>query len=256
MEINNNYKASSENDINNCDNKNLIELRKDNDEKYVNLKKLVRSKFILNTIFSFLDKKKKLIMIKFNKLYIKFFGITIEEFKKQSGRIKIDGINGYGKEYELEKMDLIFKGFYLNGKKNGKGEEYFKDSLIFKGEYLNGKRNGKGLEFDENDRLIFEGEYLNGKRWNGIIYKNIYKFIIKDGKGELKEYNENGVLIFEGEYLNGILKGKEYCDNCELIFEGEYLNERKWNGKFKIYSKVEVRLYRRNVKWTKKWKSI
>ena len=36
--------------------------------------------------------------------------------------------------------------------------------LIFKGEYLNGRRNGKGKEYHNNGRLIFEGEYLNGKR--------------------------------------------------------------------------------------------
>ena len=163
METNNNYKASSENDINNCDNKNLIELRKDNDDKYVNLKKLVRSRFILNKIFSFLDKKKKLIMIKYNKLYINFLGITIEQFQKESGRIKIDGINGYGKEYELEKMDLIFKGFYLNGKKNGKGEEFLNNKLIFKGEYLNGKRNGKGKEYYYKRDIRLENEYFKDK---------------------------------------------------------------------------------------------
>ena len=133
MEINNNHKYSSENDINNFDNKNLIGLKKDNDDKYVNLKKLVRSKYILNKIFSFLDNKKKIIMIKYNKLYIKFLGITIEQYKKLSGKIKIDGINGYGKEYELEKMELTFRGFYLNEKKNGNGEEYFNNKLIFKG---------------------------------------------------------------------------------------------------------------------------
>jgi len=144
MEINNNHKSSTPKDVNNYVNKNLIRLRKEDDNKYANLKKLVRSKYILNKIFSFLDKKKKLNMIKYSKLYNKFFEITIEQYKNLSGRIKIDGINGYGKEYELEEMNLIFKGFYLNGKKNGKGEEYFKDSLIFKGEYLNGKRNGKG----------------------------------------------------------------------------------------------------------------
>ena len=43
------------------------------DDKFVNLKKLVRSKYILTKIFSFLDKKKKLLMLKYSKLYNKFF---------------------------------------------------------------------------------------------------------------------------------------------------------------------------------------
>ena len=45
---------------------------------------------------------------------------------------------------------MIFKGEYLNGKRNGKGKEYDYDNvLIFDGEYLNGKRNGEGKEYFE-----------------------------------------------------------------------------------------------------------
>ena len=36
---------------------------------------------------------------------------------------------------------MIFEGVYLNGKKYGKGKEYFefRDKLRYEGEYLNGK---------------------------------------------------------------------------------------------------------------------
>ena len=80
----------------------------------------------------------------------------------------------------------MFEGEYLNGKRNGKGKEYYKDGeLMFEGEYLNGIcLNGK--EYDYNGKLKFEGEYLNGER---------------NGKG--KEYYKDGELKFEGEYLNG-----------------------------------------------------
>ena len=104
METSNNYKFSTKKDNNNCENKNLIGLKKDNDDEYVNLKKLIRSKYILKKILSFLDEKKKLIMIKYNKVFTKFLDITIEQYKKISGRLKINGINGYGKEYDLEKF--------------------------------------------------------------------------------------------------------------------------------------------------------
>ena len=39
--------------------------------------------------------------------------------------------------------------------------------MIFEGEYLNGKRNGKGKEYYHNCKLKFEGIFLNGKKWNG-----------------------------------------------------------------------------------------
>ena len=63
---------------------------------------------------------------------------------------------------------LKFEGEYLNGKRSGKGKEYYDDyfgKLKFEGNYLNGKRSGKGKEYyDDNNILKFEGEYLNGKR--------------------------------------------------------------------------------------------
>ena len=64
------------------------------------------------------------------------------------------------KEMEKEKNIintniLIFEGEYLNGKRNGKGKEYyyFDGKLKFEGEYLNGERNGKGKEYNENNIL-------------------------------------------------------------------------------------------------------
>ena len=62
---------------------------------------------------------------------------------------------------------MIFEGEYENGRKNGKGKEFFENGKIsFEGDYLNGERNGKGKEYYDGE-LIFEGEYLNGER-NGI----------------------------------------------------------------------------------------
>ena len=68
---------------------------------------------------------------------------------------------------------MIFEGEYLNGKRNGKGKEYYfsNGKLKFEGEYLNGERNGNGKEYNYNCKLEFEGEYINGKRWNGKGFK-------------------------------------------------------------------------------------
>ena len=118
-----------------------------------------------------------------------------------------------GKGYIEEDEDGIkYAGEYLNGEKNGNGEEYYYDgSLQFEGSYLNGKRNGIGKEY-EKDKLIFEGQYLDGEQWNG--YKAIYDY----------------ELIFEGELINHFKrKGKEFLEG-KLVFEGEYLVNRKWTG--------------------------
>jgi len=61
-------------------------------------------------------------------------------------------------------------------------------------EYLNGKRNGKGKEYYSKNKLKFEGEYLNGKKWNGKGYdtnKNIAYELVNEN-GYLKLYDEYG----------------------------------------------------------------
>ena len=221
----------------------------------------MKSKYILDKIFLFLVEKKKLKIIIYKKYLQKSLDIKLENYKKVSGIYKIDGINGKGKEYSLNTNRLIFYGEYLNGRRNGKGEEYSnskihykcfegeylngkrngkgkeyyeKKKLKFEGEYLNGKRNGKGKQYIENGKLLFEGEYLNNKRWNGNVY-NPYrkiKFELKNGNGNIKEYYNNGKIQFEDEYLNGEKngKGKENDRKGNLLFEGEYLNNKRWKG--------------------------
>ena len=143
----------------------------------------------------------------FNGTIYNYEGIKEREIKNGKGKIKEYDYNGR----------LIFKGEYLNGKRNGKGEEYIYQKCncgdkqikcshnekisIFKGEFLNGEKNGKGEKYNELEKLIFKDEFLNG-------YKN--------GIGE--EFNENGNLIFKGEYLNGYKNGINLTLNSSYSF--------------------------------------
>ena len=171
----------------------------------------IKSSYIIEKVFSFLNEKQKLNIIIYNLKLQKICLIGIEEYKKISGK-------------------------YKSGQKNGKGREYIIDTniLIFEGEYLNGRKNGKGKEYYKNGQLKFDGDYLKGKKLNGTGYNingNI-DFEIKDGKG--KEYYKNSKLKFEGEYIKGERngKGKEYDEHGKLKFEGKYLKgERNGKGK-------------------------
>ena len=147
----------------------------------------IKSSYIIKEIFLFLNENQKFNLIIYNKQLQKIFGVDIRDYKKLSGKYKVGGKNGVGREYTL-----------------------IGDKLLFEGEYLNGKRNGKGKEYYYEDKLRFEGEYLNGKMWNGKGYNKLGEidFEIKDGKGFIKEYDKNGKLEFEVEYLNGERKGK------------------------------------------------
>ena len=199
----------------------------------------IKTPYFIALLFSYINERQKLNLIRYNKACQKNMNINILNFKNVSGIYIVHESNGIVKEYKGYNDTLRFEGEYKNGKRNGKGKEYYDGKLIFEGDYLNGKRNGKGKEYDSyNKKLIYEGEYLNGKR---------------NGKG--KEYYDNGNIQFDGEYLDGkqiigtkydrdgkILYqlnntngiGKEYVNSNELIFEGEYLHGKK-NGKGKKY---------------------
>ena len=157
--------------------------------------------------------------------------------KKLYGKIKIKKVvrtnrhniifDGYfkdGKKYKgieyIKKENTIFEGLYKNGLRY-KGREYYfykSDTLKFEGDYKNGLKS-IGKEYDYG-RLIFEGTYQNGKKLSG------------------KEYDpEKEILIFSGNYENGERKkGETYNLNGELIFKGEYKNGKIWKGFAKKYT--------------------
>ena len=138
--------------------------------------KNVKSKYIIQIFFTFLDEKNKLKLVKYNKELQQKINISINNYIHFQGKYIVYESNIKGKEYDFND-NLKFEGEYLIGERNGKGKEYIYEKLTFEGEYLNGKRNGKGKEYFVGE-LTFEGEYLNGKR---------------NGKG--KEYYGNGEYL-------------------------------------------------------------
>jgi len=211
----------------------------------------IKSHYFIKKLFSHLYEKTKLDIVKYNKILQNRIKISLINYKFWSHRYIEFETKKEGKEYDYIDDKLIFEGEYLNGKRNGKGREYWSNysnkrkkfegeylngkktgtgkefygsgELSFIGVYLNGKKNGKGSEYyDELHKIYnksylkFEGEYLNDKFWNGKFYDNDGNFIseIKEGKGYIKEYDDYLNLLFEGEYLNGKRngKGKEYYE--------------------------------------------
>ena len=95
-----------------------------------------KSIYFIKKLFTFVDEKTKLDIIKYNKNMQNIMDINLINYKFYSKK-------------------------YIMYEENGKGKEYngYDDSLEFEGEYLNGKRNGKGKEYYYNGKLSFEGEY-------------------------------------------------------------------------------------------------
>ena len=215
-------------------------------------------------MFLYIDEKRKLNFIKYNKKLQKKFGLTLIDYKRFSGLLKLK-IHEKTEIYNDYTHSLLFEGFYVNEKKNGKGVEYNeRGNVIFEGEYIdnqkwngfekeydedtgnliliceykNGKKEGKREEYDKyTGQLLFKGIYLNGKK-NGKCEE--YKLILKEKNNFKNDYSPYSyksklIKIFSGEYSNGErVKGREYNYDEKLVYEGEYLNDKK-NGKGKTY---------------------
>ena len=233
----------------------------------------IKSKYILSNIFSYLEEKRVLKIIAYNKLIQNILEIDIDSFENISKRYKIAPLTGKGKEYtSSNKKILLYEGEYLNGKRHGKGKEYFDNGEIeYEGEYLNGERSGKGKEYYKvygflgyyfvklkykgeylhgkmhgkgklyspinEDKLQFKGEFRNGKKWDGKIYDFC-------GKVEYEIKNGNGV----GEIM--LVNYSDNVGNCHYI--GEYKNGER-NGKGKEYDESNYLLYEGEYLNGKKW---
>ena len=87
-----------------------------NNKSKINLKD-IKSSYIIQKIFSFLNENQKLEMIIYNKELQKKCLIGIKNYKTINGVYKIGEKNGKGKEYSIYTKRLVFEGEYLNGKK-------------------------------------------------------------------------------------------------------------------------------------------
>ena len=88
--------------------------------------KNVKSEFFTRLIFSFIIEKQKLKLVKYNKSLQKIIDLSLFNYRHFLGRYIIyeSKLKKYGKEYNGYDDGLIYKGEYLNEKKNGKGKEF------------------------------------------------------------------------------------------------------------------------------------
>lgn len=121
-----------------------------------------------------------------------------------------DSLNGKGICYNAEN-DYIYKGDFINNKKEGYGEEKY-DGYLYKGLFKNDKKNGKGeMILKNNDKYIglFENDKFNGK--GKYIWYNIKKEY--NGNFVNGKIHGNGLLIwgnnmyYKGEFNNGMKDG-------------------------------------------------
>ena len=193
----------------------------------------IKSKYIIQLIFSFLKKHRFLSMINYNKFIQSQSDISLQDYKNASNYYIIKE-NNISKIYYKDSDILIFEGNYQKGKKI-EGKEYKNDQVSFIGEYKNNLKY-KGKEYNILEKLIFHGEYNKGLYWNGNFYLNINS--VKTGQliqgcGTIKQFNYEGFLSFKGIYKDGYkFTGIEFNKEGKKIYEGDYKYNLKWQGKF------------------------
>jgi antitoxin component YwqK of YwqJK toxin-antitoxin module len=91
---------------------------------------------------------------------------------------------------ETDKYDLIWKGHYVDGLREGLWQTYFSNGILWKEEhYLNGKRHGLWKMYRRDGTLQEEVHYLNGD------LHGLWKWYHKDGTLEsCSLYNMDEVL--------------------------------------------------------------
>ena len=134
---------------------------------------------------------------------------TWDDGKYYEGQFKNDLPNGKGVKY-YSNGNILYEGYFLNGKFDGKGKYIYDNGDYFIGQYKNGLRIGKGNLYYRNGNIMYEGDYVNGK---------------EEGFG--KAINEDGTYYI-GQFKNGLAHGKgiKYSQNGNIIYDGDYVEER------------------------------
>ena len=116
--------------------------------------------------------------------------------------------------------ELLFSGYWKNGKREGKGMCYRNGVLYFDGEWRDDKPNGNGKLYDKDRNVVCKGNWKNGycDMGNGI---GLY---YEDGK-KCGLY-ENGNRKYEGEWKNGNPNGRGmlFDEKGNKKYEGEWKN--------------------------------
>ena len=188
---------------------------------------------------------------------------TWDDGKYYEGQFKNDLPNGKGVKY-YSNGNILYEGYFLNGKFDGKGKYIYDNGDYFIGQYKNGLRTGKGKLYYRNGNIMYEGDFINNKR------DGFGKYIYEDGKyyigqwkndlfhGKGTQYYPNGNIFYEGDFVNDKRegfgkyiyedgkyyigqwkndlfhgKGTEYYPNGNIMYEGDFVNDKREGfGKF------------------------
>lgn len=145
--------------------------------------------------------------------------------------------HGKGKQYWVD--GSLYEGNWVYDKTNGQGRLIHADGDMYEGQWLDDKAHGKGI-YRHFDGAIYEGEWKNDKQhgkgketWtDGAVYEGQYKDGKKNGKGVFKWADGSK---YTGEFVDNNIQGQgKYVWNDGRVFEGHWAdNKMHGHGEFK-----------------------
>ena len=156
-----------------------------------------------------------------------------------------DASNKSEPQGEFKRIEIdgdLFEGYFLNGKKNGRGKYIWANGNVYDGNWVDGKCTGKGRiswssgasfdgEWKDNqmsegkysfaDGSVYEGSFKNGK------YDGYGKRIYKDGdkyEGWWQSGSRNGKGVYtwaDGDVYDGEWKDDKRCGVGRMVMYGK-----------------------------------
>ena len=81
----------------------------------------IKSTHFIQKLFSYINDDRKLKLVIYNKTIQKIIDINLTNYKFMTRKYIVYKLKGFANEYDIYNDRLIYKGEYLNGKRNGKG---------------------------------------------------------------------------------------------------------------------------------------
>ena len=147
---------------------------------------------------------------------------------------------------EFKRIEIdgdLFEGYFINGKKNGRGKYIWANGNVYDGNWVDGKCTGKGriswssgASFDGEwkDNQMSEGKYIYA---DGSVYEGSFKNGKRDGYG--KRIYTSGDK-YEGRWQSGSRNGKGvYTWADGDVYDGEWKDDKRCGvGRMVMYGKA------------------
>lgn len=157
-----------------------------------------------------------------------------------------DASNKSEPQGEFKRIEIdgdLFEGYFLNGKKNGRGKYIWANGNVYDGNWVDGKCTGKGriswssgASFDGEwkDNQMSEGKYSYA---DGSVYEGSFKNGKRDGYG--KRIYTSGDK-YEGRWQSGSRNGKGvYTWADGDVYDGEWKDDKRCGvGRMVMYGKA------------------